>query len=214
MLVEGYGLTEAGPVTHANPLRGTRRAGSIGIPLPDTEARIVDLESGDDLPPGAIGELLVRGPQLMAGYWQNPQATAEAFTADGWLRTGDIARMLPDGYFQIIERKKEMIIAGNYNIYPRDLEEALYEHPTVIDAAVVGVPQPDGNTEVRVFVVTRPGEQVSEAEVLAFLRDRINLPIVPDKIEFREALPRSFIGKLLRRRLVEELLQREQRPSA
>lgn len=213
-LVEGYGLTEAGPVTHANPLRGTRRAGSIGIPIPDTEARIVDLQSGNDLPPGAIGELLVRGPQLMAGYWQNPQATAEAFTPDGWLRTGDIARMLPDGYFQIIERKKEMIIAGNYNIYPRDFEEALYEHPTVIDAAVVGVPQPDGRTEVHVFVVTRPGEQVSEAEVLAFLRDRINLPIVPDKIEFREALPRSFIGKLLRRRLVEELLQREQRSGA
>lgn len=210
-LVEGYGLTEAGPVTHANPLRGARRAGTIGLPIPDTEARIVDLETGQDLPPGAIGELLIRGPQLMAGYWNNPEATAEALTADGWLRTGDIARMLPDGYFQIIERKKEMIVAGNYNIYPRDLEEALYEHPTVIDAAVVGVPLPDGKTEVRVFVVTRPGERVSEAEVLAFLRERVNLPLVPDKIEFREALPRSFIGKLLRRRLVEELLSREQR---
>ncbi|MCS6888556.1 MAG: long-chain fatty acid--CoA ligase [Chloroflexus sp.] len=208
-LVEGYGLTEAGPVTHANPLRGARRAGTIGLPLPNTEARIVDMQSGADLPPGAIGELLVRGPQLMAGYWRNPQATAETITADGWLRTGDVARMLPDGYFQIIERKKEMIIAGDYNIYPRDLEEALYEHPTVIDAAVVGVPLPDGRTEIRAFVVTRPGERVSEAEVFTFLRERLNLPVMPEKIEFREALPRSFIGKLLRWRLVEELLQRE-----
>ncbi|WP_298817876.1 long-chain-fatty-acid--CoA ligase [Chloroflexus sp.] len=208
-LVEGYGLTEAGPVTHANPLRGARRAGTIGLPLPDTEARIVDLQSGADLPPGAIGELLVRGPQLMDGYWRNPQATAEALTAEGWLRTGDVARMLPDGYFQIIERKKEMIIAGDYNIYPRDLEEALYEHPTVIDAAVVGVPLPDGRTEIRAFVVTRPGERVSESEVFAFLRERLNLPVMPEKIEFREALPRSFIGKLLRWRLVEELLHHE-----
>ncbi len=208
-LVEGYGLSEAGPVTHANPLRGARRAGSIGLPLPDTEARIVDLQNGADLPPGAIGELLVRGPQLMSGYWRNPQATADALTSDGWLRTGDLARMLPDGYFQIIERKKEMIIAGDYNIYPRDLEEALYEHPTVIDAAVVGVPLPDGRTEIRAFVVTRPGERVSEEEVFAFLRERLNLPVMPEKIEFREALPRSFIGKLLRWRLVEELLARQ-----
>ncbi len=208
-LVEGYGLSEAGPVTHANPLRGARRAGSIGLPLPDTEARIVDVQNGADLPPGAIGELLVRGPQLMSGYWRNPQATADALTSDGWLRTGDLARMLPDGYFQIIERKKEMIIAGDYNIYPRDLEEALYEHPTVIDAAVVGVPLPDGRTEIRAFVVTRPGERVSEEEVFAFLRERLNLPVMPEKIEFREALPRSFIGKLLRWRLVEELLARQ-----
>ncbi|NJN17810.1 MAG: long-chain fatty acid--CoA ligase [Oscillochloris sp.] len=203
-LVEGYGLTEAGPATHANPMGQPARSGFIGVPLPSTEARIVDLESGADLPPGAVGELLVRGPQLMAGYWNQPEATAEALTSDGWLRTGDVASMTPDGYFQLIERKKEMIVAGSFNIYPRDVEELLYEHPKVIDAAVVGVRGDDGNTEIKAFVVVRPGERVSEAEVFAFLRDRLHIPAMPSSIEFREALPRSFIGKLLRRRLIEE----------
>jgi long-chain acyl-CoA synthetase len=203
-LVEGYGLTEAGPATHANPMWGARRSGTIGLPLPDTEARIVDMESGADLPPGAVGELLVRGPQVMRGYWRRPAETAEALSPDGWLRTGDVARMMPDGYFQVIERKKEMIVAGPYNIYPRDVEEVLYEHPKVIDAAVVGVPLANGETEIRAFVVLRPGERVSEQEVLAFLRDRLSLPVAPSKVEFRQALPRSVIGKLLRRLLVEE----------
>lgn len=203
-LVEGYGLTEAGPATHANPMWGARRAGTIGLPLPDTEARIVDLESGADLPPGEVGELLVRGPQVMRGYWGRPAETAEALTADGWLRTGDVARMTADGYFQVIERKKEMIVAGPYNIYPRDVEEVLYEHPKVIDAAVVGVPLPNGETEIRAFVVLRPGERVSEQEVLAFLRDRLHLPVTPSKVEFRQTLPRSVIGKLLRRLLVDD----------
>jgi long-chain acyl-CoA synthetase len=202
-LVEGYGLSEAGPATHANPMGGQRRSGFIGLPLPSTEARVVDMQSGADLPPGAVGELLVRGPQLMRGYWNDPAATAEALTADGWLRTGDVARMTADGYFQLIERKKEMIIAGSYNIYPRDVEELLYEHPRVLDAAVVGVPGADGQTEIRAFVVVREGEPVSEEEVFAFLRDRLQLPVMPTKVEFRKALPRSFIGKLLRRRLVD-----------
>lgn len=202
-LVEGYGLTEAGPATHANPIFGDRRSGSIGLPLPDTEARIVDLRSGADLPAGEIGELLVRGPQLMKGYWNRPAETAEALSADGWLRTGDVARMLPDGYFQVIERKREMIIAGPYNIYPRDVEEVLYEHPKVIDAAVVGVPGPDGQPAIKAFVVLREGERVSEDEVFAFLRERLHLPIMPSSVEFRPALPRSFIGKIMRRHLVE-----------
>ena len=203
-LVEGYGLTEAGPATHANPLWGKRRPGTIGLPLPGTDAKIVDMETGADLPAGEIGELLVRGPQLMRGYWQRPEETAEALTPDGWLRTGDIARMTADGYFQVIERKKEMIVAGPYNIYPRDVEEVLYEHPKVLEAAVVGVPTPDGDTEIRAFVVLRPGERVSEAEVLAFLRDRLNLPVAPSAVEFRAALPRNMIGKLLRRKLLEQ----------
>ena len=202
-LVEGYGLSEAGPATHANPLGGARRSGFIGLPLPSTEARIVDLHSGADVAPGAVGELLVRGPQLMKGYWNDPAATAEALTPDGWLRTGDVARMTPDGYFQVIERKKEMIIAGSYNIYPRDVEELLYEHPRVLDAAVVGVAGEGGETEIRAFVVVREGEPVSEEEVFAFLRDRLQLPVMPSRVEFRKALPRSFIGKLLRRRLVD-----------
>jgi long-chain acyl-CoA synthetase len=203
-LVEGYGLTEAGPATHANPLLGVRRAGYIGLPLPNTEAKIVDLRTGEAVPPGTVGELLVRGPQLMRGYWQRPTDTAEALTADGWLRTGDVARMTADGWFQVIERKKEMIIAGTYNIYPRDVEEVLYEHPKILDAAVVGVPDESGTTEIRAFVVVREGERVSEAEVFAFLHERLRLPIMPSKVEFRQALPRSFIGKLLRRKLMDE----------
>lgn len=203
-LVEGYGLTEAGPATHANPIWGKRRSGTIGLPLPDTDAKIVDMQSGADLPPGEVGELLVRGPQLMRGYWGRPAESAEVLTPDGWLRTGDVARMTADGYFQVIERKKEMIIAGPYNIYPRDVEELLYEHPKVIDAAVVGVPGENGTSEIHAFVVLRPGERVSEAEVLAFLRDRLHVPVAPSKVEFRLALPRSPIGKLLRRKLLEE----------
>jgi len=203
-LVEGYGLTEAGPATHANPIWGKRRSGTIGLPLPDTDAKIVDMQSGADLPPGEVGELLVRGPQLMRGYWGRPAESAEVLTPDGWLRTGDVARMTADGYFQVIERKKEMIIAGPYNIYPRDVEELLYEHPKVIDAAVVGVPGENGTSEIHAYVVLRPGERVSEAEVLAFLRDRLHVPVAPSKVEFRLALPRSPIGKLLRRKLLEE----------
>jgi long-chain acyl-CoA synthetase len=202
-LVEVYGLSEAGPATHANPLFGDRRAGSIGLPLPNTEARVVDMQSGADLAPGEIGELLVRGPQVMKAYWRRPAETAEALTPDGWLRTGDVARMTADGYFQVIERKKEMIVAGAYNIYPRDVEEVLYEHPKVIDAAVVGVPGADGAPEIRAFVVVREGERVSEEEVFAFLRERLSLPVMPSSVEFRAALPRSFIGKILRRHLIE-----------
>jgi long-chain acyl-CoA synthetase len=202
-LVEGYGLSEAGPATHANPIFGDRRAGSIGLPLPNTEARVVDMQSGADLPPGEVGELLVRGPQVMKGYWRRPDETAEALTADGWLRTGDVARMTADGYFQVIERKKEMIVAGAYNIYPRDVEEVLYEHPKVIDAAVVGVPGADGRPEIKAFVVVREGERVSEEEVFAFLRERLHMAVMPSSVEFRAALPRSFIGKILRRHLVD-----------
>jgi long-chain acyl-CoA synthetase len=203
-LVEGYGLTEAGPVTHANPLHGPDRHGFIGLPLPATEAKIVDLTTGAEQPRGQLGELLIRGPQLMQGYWNRPSETAEVLTPDGWLRTGDLARMDADGFFQLIERKKEMIVAGTYNIYPRDVEEVLYEHPKVLEAAVAGVPQADGGAEVRAFVVLRRGERATAEEILQFLRERISSYKLPRVVEFREALPRSFIGKVLRRVLVED----------
>jgi long-chain acyl-CoA synthetase len=202
-LAEGYGLTEAGPVTHAMPLGGHReRHGFIGLPLPSTEARIVDMKSGADLPAGAVGELLVRGPQVMQGYWRRPEETAEALLPGGWLRTGDVARMDAAGFFQVIERKKEMIVAGSYNIYPRDVEEALYEHPKVLEAAVAGVPQA-GDTTLKAFVVLRRGESATADEIIAFLRDRISSYKVPGGVEFLDALPRTFIGKVLRRALVE-----------
>src|SRR5262249_23184025 len=202
-LVEGYGLTEAGPVTHVNPMSERHRHGFIGLPLPSTDAKVVDLVTGADLPPGQIGELLIKGPQLMQGYCNRPAETAEALTPDGWLRSGDLAHMDADGFFQVIERKKEMIVAGPYNIYPRDVEEVLYEHPKVLEAAVAGVPREAGDAELRAFVVLRRGESATPEEILQFLRERISSYKLPRAVEFRQALPRSFIGKVLRRVLVE-----------
>lgn len=202
-LVEGYGLTEAGPVTHANPISGGDRPGFIGLPLPGTEARIVDLRSGVDVAAGTVGELLVRGPQVMLGYWNRPADTAETLLPDGWLRTGDVARMDVDGFFQVIERRKEMIAAGTYNIYPRDVEEVLYEHPKVLEAAVARVSDEQEHPLLKAFVVLRRGERATAEEILEFLRERLSSYKLPKAVEFRDGLPRSFIGKVLRRVLVD-----------
>lgn len=204
-LVEGYGLTEASPVTHANPLEGLRKVGSIGIPLPNTDAKIVDLVSGADLPAGKIGELLVKGPQVMQGYWDNAEgAEAESVLKDGWLYTGDVAVMDSDGYFQIISRKRDAILAGQYSVYPRDVEEVLYENSKVMEVAVVGVPSGASGQKVKAFVVPRPGTNLSKEELLDLCRRRLAAYAVPWDIEFREDLPKSFVGKVLRRMLVEE----------
>jgi long-chain acyl-CoA synthetase len=203
-LVEGYGLTEASPVTHANPLNGLRKVGSIGIPFPSTEAKIVDLATSKDLPPGQIGELVVRGPQVMQGYWGDDGET-ESTLRDGWLYTGDIARMDGDGYFQIISRKKDMILAGPYQVYPRDVEEVLYEHPKVKEVAVVGVQPPRWPSKrVKAYIVLRDGENLSEEEMIAFCKRRLEEWQVPWQVEFRRELPKSFVGKILRRLLIEE----------
>lgn len=202
-LVEGYGLTEASPVTHANPLFGVRKPGSIGIPISNTEAKIVDLISGADLPPGEIGELVVRGPQVMQGYWQNSEATAEVLR-DGWLFTGDVAVMDNDGYFQIISRKRDTIIFGEYSVYPRDVEEVLYENSKVMEVAVIGVGMVDGEQKVKAFVVPRPNSDLTKEELLELCHRRLEPYAVPWEIEFRETLPKSFIGKVLRRTLVQE----------
>lgn len=204
-LVEGYGLTEASPVTHSNPLRGLRKLGSIGIPIPGTEARIVDLATGQPLPAGQIGELAVRGPQIMLGYLGKEEGE-QPLTADGWLLTGDIARMDDDGYFQIINRKKEMILAGKYQVYPRDVEEVLYEHPGVKEVAVVGlaVGDNDGEQRVKAYVVPRPGTTLTSEELIALCKRRLKEYAVPWEVEFRQELPKSFVGKVLRRLLVEE----------
>ncbi len=206
-LVEGYGLTEAGPVTHANPLLGVRKVGSIGIPIPNTDAKIVDLVTGEDVSPGKIGELVVRGPQVMPGYWgeDNTKQNPESVLKDGWLYTGDVAVMDTDGYFQIISRKRDTIMAGEYSVYPRDVEEVLYENSKVLEAAVVGVTSVVGNGQkVKAFVVPRPGTSLSKEELLELCRRRLDAYAVPWDIEFREELPKSFIGKVLRRLLVEE----------
>lgn len=202
-LVEGYGLTEASPVTHSNPLYGLRKVGSIGLPLPNTDAKIVDLMSGADLPPGQIGELVVRGPQVMRGYWRQTE-NEESVLRDGWLHTGDVAVMDDDGYFKIISRKRDTIFTGDYSVYPRDVEEVLYEHNKVLEAAVVGLGRETGKQRIKAFVVPLPNSAVSKEELLKLCQKRLEAYAVPWEIEFRKSLPRSFIGKVLRRVLFEE----------
>ena len=205
-LVEGYGLSEATPVTHANPIFGENRIGTIGLPFPNTDAKIVDAETGErDLAPGEVGELVVQGPQVMKGYWRMPTETANTLR-EGWLHTGDLARMDEDGYFQIVDRKKDMILgAGGYNIYPREVEEVLYEHPKVKECAVVGVPiSVEKGERVKAFIVLKEGETASEEELLAFCRENLAPYKVPRMIEFRDDLPKTMVGKILRRVLLEE----------
>ncbi|MDX1991456.1 MAG: alpha/beta fold hydrolase [bacterium] len=204
-LVEGYGLTECSPVTHANPLYGVRKVGSIGVPLPNTDAKIVDLATGETLPPGEIGELAVRGPQVMDGYWaESVEDEPESVQKDGWLFTGDVAVMDEDGYFQIISRKRDTIIVDGTYVYPRDVEEVLYENNKVLEAAVIGVPDATRGQIVKAFVVPRQDATLTEAELIALCQRRLDAHAVPSRIEFRRELPKSFVGKVLRRLLVEE----------
>ncbi|WP_119068784.1 long-chain-fatty-acid--CoA ligase [Rubrobacter indicoceani] len=202
---EGYGLSETSPVTHNNPtfLSGGRE-GSIGIPIPSTDARIVDVETGDhEMPVGESGELIIRGPQVMAGYWNMPDETEKALR-DGWLYTGDVATMDSDGYFYIVDRKKDMIVAGGYNIYPREVEEVLFEHEAVAEAVAIGVPDEYRGETVKAFVVRKSGSDLTEDELVAFCRERLASYKAPKGIEFREELPKSTVGKLLRRVLADE----------
>jgi long-chain acyl-CoA synthetase len=200
-LVEGYGLTETSPVTHINPPTGSPKVGSIGLPMPDTETRIVDLETGEhDLPLGEVGELLIRGPQVMKGYWNKPDQSADVLR-DGWLYTGDIARKDEDGYFYIVDRKKDMIIAGGFNIYPREVEEVLWEFPKIQEAAVIGVPDAYRGETVKAFVVLQPGTTATAEEVIEFCRQHLAAYKVPRLVVFRDSLPKSGVGKYLRREL-------------
>lgn len=202
-LTEGYGLSEASPTTHSTPLGGLFKPGSMGIPFPDTEARIVDIATGEwELQVGEIGELVVKGPQVMKGYWNMPEETALTLR-DGWLRTGDIARMDEDGYFYIVDRKKDMIIAGGFNIYPRDIEEVLFEHPKVQEAAVCGVSDPYRGETVKAFLVLKPGETATAEEIIQYCRENMAAYKVPGLVEFRKELPKSAVGKILRRLLAE-----------
>jgi long-chain acyl-CoA synthetase len=202
-LVEGYGLTETSPVTHANPIWENRVNGSIGLPWPDTDAKIFKIGTEEEADTGEVGELAVRGPQVMIGYWKNQEETDNTIR-DGWLFTGDMGYMDEKGYFYIVDRKKDMIIAGGYNIYPREVEEVLYEHPAIQEAAVVGVPDPYRGETVKAFVVVREGKEVTEEELNTFCRENLAAFKVPRKYEFRDELPKTVIGKILRRQLVEE----------
>jgi long-chain acyl-CoA synthetase len=204
-IVEGYGLSEASPVTHANPIFGERKNGSIGLPWPDTDAKIVDLESGTrELPVGETGELVVRGPQVMQGYWNRPEETAEALRG-GWLHTGDIAKRDSDGYFYIVDRMKDMIKTVGENVYPREVEEVLYAHPKVKEAVVVGVPHEKFMGErIKAFVVLKDGMSATAEEIIEYCRQELSKFKVPGEVEFRRQLPKTPIGKMLRRVLRDE----------
>jgi long-chain acyl-CoA synthetase len=207
-IAEAYGMTEASSVTHVNPRRGLRKYGSVGVPIVGTDARIVDAESGvRELPPGQPGELLVKGPQVMSGYWNRPEETAQVL-ADGWLRTGDIATMDEDGYFYIVDRKKDLILTAGFNVYPREVEEVLYQHPKVLEAAVIGLPDKVRGEKVTAYVVLKPGETATAQEIRAFCRERLAHYKEPRAVHFRDKLPKSMAGKVLRRALLEEELAR------
>jgi long-chain acyl-CoA synthetase len=206
-IAEAYGLTEASSVTHVNPRYGTRKIGSVGLPIVGTDARIVDAESGTrDLPAGEVGEIAVRGPQVMQGYWGQPEESAAALhPADGgpWLFTGDLGRMDENGYFFIVDRKKELVITGGFNVYPREVEEVLSEHPAVHEAAVVGIPDVLRGERVKAYVVLKPGAAATAAQIVAFCRERLASYKAPRAVEFRLELPHTASGKVSRRLLRE-----------
>ena len=202
-LVEGYGLTEASPVTHSNPIWGKSITGSVGLPWPDTDCRIVDTATGEELAQGEIGELAVSGPQVMKGYWNRPEETA-AVLKDGWLLTGDMGYMDENGYFYIVDRKKDLIIAGGFNIYPREVEEALFEHPAIQEAAVIGVPDAYRGETVKAFIVFKEGQTAGEEELEEHCRQRLAAYKIPRQYEIRATLPKTIVGKVLRRQLQDE----------
>jgi long-chain acyl-CoA synthetase len=203
-LVEGYGLSEAPTATHCNPLHGDVRIGSIGLPLPDVDARIVDLDDGETvLPPGEIGELIIKSPNVMLGYNNMPTETENALQ-DGWLYTGDIARVDEDGYFYIVDRKKELIKPSGYQVWPREVEEVIQDNPKVLEVGVAGVPDAYRGETVKAWVVVRPGETATEDDIKAWCRERIAPFKIPTEVEFRDDLPKTTVGKVLRRELVRQ----------
>jgi len=203
-LTEGYGMTESSPVLCVNPVDDTMRLGTIGLPVPSTDVRIVD-ENGDPLPPGQdhVGEIQARGPQIMKGYWQRPDATAET-VKDGWLCTGDMGFMHPDGYFQIVDRKKDMILVSGFNVYPNEIEDVLALNPKVLESAAIGIPDEKSGEVVKVFVVKKDAS-LTESEVIAHCRENLTGYKVPKQVVFRDALPKTNVGKILRRELRDEL---------
>ncbi len=197
-IAEGYGMTEASPVISANP-RSAIQPGTVGVPVPDTEVKVVDTED-NTLPTGEAGELCVRGPQVMQGYWQRPEATAETLSKDGWLRTGDIAVIQEDGYIRIVDRKKDMIVVSGFNVYPNEVEEVASAHPSVMECAAISVPDSKTGEGIKLYVV--PNDETFDADTLReYLRHELTAYKVPAYIETLEELPKSNVGKILRKEL-------------
>jgi long-chain acyl-CoA synthetase len=197
MILEGYGLSETSPVASFNHPDKVRKPGSVGTPVEGVEMRLVGAD-GADVPPGEVGEIAIRGHNVMKGYWEKPEATAEAIP-DGWFRTGDIGRIDEDGYYYIVDRKKELIIRGGFNVYPREIEEVLHEHPAVAEAAVVGIPHDQFGEEVGAAVALKPGTSASESELRAFVKDRVAAYKYPRHVWLVDELPKGPTGKILRR---------------
>ncbi len=206
-MIEGYGLTEAVTAIMANPYRGMHKLASIGIPFPDVDGKIVSIDDGEDLPAGELGEILIKSPTVMLGYYHLPTETAEALR-EGWLYTGDIGYMDEDGYFYITDRKKELIIVGGFNVFPREIDELIYQHPKVREGICVGLPDPYKGERIKVYIVLKEGETATEEELIAYFRENLVDYKVPSEIEFRTELPKSAIGKILRRALREEELRK------
>jgi long-chain acyl-CoA synthetase len=200
-LLEGYGLTETSPVLSCNPLNGTERIGTIGMPFPSTEMKIVD-DEGKDVPVGERGEIVARGPQVMNGYWQREQDTDEVFLEGGWFKTGDIGVMNEDGYFKIVDRKKDMILVSGFNVFPNEIEDVIAEHPKVLEVAALGVPDEKSTEAVKVFVVKKDQSLTAE-ELKAFCHENLTGYKIPKHYEFRDELPKSNVGKIIRRHLRE-----------
>ena len=202
IIVEGFGLTETTPVTHINPFNGVRKQGSIGLPLPDTECKIVDLEDPTkEMPIGEAGELLIRGPQVMKGYLDKPEETKKTLTEDGFICTGDVAKMDEDGYFYIVDRIKDMIISGGYNVYPRDIDEVLFEHPKILEACCIGIPHEKRGEAIKAFVILKEGETMTDREVIEYCKTKLATYKLPTVVEFKQELPKSNVGKILRKDL-------------
>ena len=197
-IAEGFGMTETSPVVSFNP-PGFIKLGTIGMPVAGTSCKVID-DAGNELPLGEPGELCVKGPQVMKGYWQRPEATAETIDADGWLKTGDMAVITDDGYMKIVDRKKDMIIVSGFNVYPNEVEDVIVAHPDVVEAAAIGVPDPKSSEAVKVFIVSK-NENLTAAEITAWCRERLTAYKIPRHIEFRDELPKTNVGKILRREL-------------
>ncbi len=205
-ICEGYGLTETSPVASVNPIEHIQ-LGSIGIPVPSTQFKVIN-DDGQDLPQGEIGELCIKGPQVMKGYWQRPEATAEVIDADGWFKTGDIGVIQEDGYIRIVDRKKDMILVSGFNVYPNELEDVLANLPGVLQCAAIGVPDEKSGEAIKLFVVVKPGESLTKEQVMQHMHDNLTGYKRPRYVEFRDSLPTTNVGKILRRELRDEELRK------
>ena len=213
-LVEGYGLTECSPVATTNPFSGAAKTGSIGLPVPGTEILITDREdAAKEMPQGEAGEICIKGPQLMAGYWGRPEATAET-VIDGWLHTGDVGYMDEEGYTFIIDRIKDLVLVGGFNVYPRHVEEVIYQHPQVAEVTAIGIPDDYRGQSVKAFVVLKGDKTLTGDELRAFLEDKLAKHAMPREIEFRDELPKTMIGKLSKKELVAEEQEKYEKAKA